>query len=105
MNRGLYAKARRRLPEAIAYLQRAVSLAGGTYPDASHNLALNLLAVGKIEEGYQKYRDRWATSQFAKDKRGFRSPNIGSPRRRTPISWCLEQGMGDEVLYSWICPG
>ena len=106
MNRGLYAKARRRLPEAIAYLQRAVSLAGGTYPDASYNLALNLLAVGKIEEGYQKYRDRWATSQFGRDKRSFPQPEWPGPQAAPDADLLvyMEQGMGDEVLYSWILP-
>ena len=106
MNRGLFAKARRRLHEGIACLRRAVDLAGGSYPDASYNLALHLFAVGKLEEGFKRYRDRWKTSIFSTDKRDFPQPEWLGPKvaPNADLLVFMEQGMGDEVLYSWILP-
>ncbi|MEC8137489.1 MAG: hypothetical protein VX107_15160, partial [Pseudomonadota bacterium] len=106
MNRGLFAKARRRLPEGIAYLRRAESLADGVYPDATYNLALHLMAIGKIEQGFKHYRLRWMTSTFAAHERNFPQPEWPGPQKAPDADLLvfMEQGMGDEVLYSWILP-
>ena len=106
MNRGIFARSNGKIFDGIQYLRQAIASSGGFYPDATYNLALQLLAIGKIEEGYRSYRQRWFTQSLKPHKRNFLEkiwpgPGVASDCR---LFTYMEQGMGDEVMYSQILP-
>jgi tetratricopeptide (TPR) repeat protein len=67
-------------------------------------LAFNQISIGAIELGFENYLCRWAQKDFPSDKRPFpqrewRRGKIPSNRK---IIVYMEQGMGDELMFSWF---
>ena len=106
LNRGLLAQSDQKVMLAIEYIREAIRRSKGQFPEGEYNLALHLLALGNIKEGYKLYRSRWQAVAFSSEARQFPYPEWPGPKL-APASNLLvymEQGMGDEVMYSWLFP-
>lgn len=71
---------------------------------ARMGVAFNQLCVGAIEQGFQNYRSRWAQKGFPSSKRPFPQREWGLqkiPRGKRALIY-MEQGMGDELMFSWF---
>ena len=91
---------------ALRFMRRAIDLSDGDNPQAAYNLALELLAGGEIIEGYRHYRMRWRADRFLPEPRPLPQAEWPGPvvAPRPHLAVYMEQGMGDEVMYSWYLP-
>lgn len=73
--------------------------------DARFNLALALLASGRLEEGWRLYEDRFAARAMAASRREMPMPlwDGGSLEGRSLLVWG-EQGPGDTILFGCYLP-
>ncbi|WP_199249877.1 tetratricopeptide repeat protein [[Phormidium] sp. ETS-05] len=102
INRGNALRELGRMDEAIAAYKSAIQL-HPEHPDAHWNLAVTLLLVGKLREGFAEYEWRWQTAKFT--KRQFAVPQWdGSPLEGKTILIHTEQGFGDTIQFSRYIP-
>ena len=106
LNLGLYLLESGDRLGAVRSMRAAIETAGGDNPKAAYNLALELIASGEIVEGYRLYRARWTTKGFLSELRPLPQPEWPGPvaAPRSSLALFMEQGMGDEVMYSWYLP-
>lgn len=106
LNLGIFAVSVGRRRQGIVFFQKAIDCRNGYYPDAYYNIALQLIALGELKEGYDLYRWRWKTPQFPSTPRNYPHPEWPGPQKCKDENLIVytEQGMGDEVMYSWIFP-
>jgi tetratricopeptide (TPR) repeat protein len=104
LNYGIAKRALNDFASAIAYFRKAIKC-DGRNPVAHQNLAYTLLFVGEIEQGFTEYDWRWRVPDFPSSKRLYTHPVWDGRRldRQGLIVW-MEQGMGDEVMFSWYLP-
>lgn len=71
---------------------------------ARMGVAFNSLAIGAIEEGFTFYRHRWAQKGFPSKKRPFPQTEwtLQKIPRANKVLIYMEQGMGDELMFSWF---
>ncbi|WP_029008291.1 tetratricopeptide repeat protein [Azospirillum halopraeferens] len=87
--------------ESIDCFRKALAI-DPRYIEANHNLALTLLMVGEIREGFQLYDWRFALPDFPSPKRAFPQREwTGQDLSTAGLVVYMEQGMGDEVMFSW----
>lgn len=71
---------------------------------ARMGVAFNQLTLGAIEQGFENYRHRWAQKKFPSMKRPF--PQKEWTLQKVPkdkkVLIYMEQGMGDELMFSWF---
>ncbi|MBO6562213.1 MAG: hypothetical protein JJ959_16835 [Nisaea sp.] len=71
---------------------------------ARMGVAFNQLTIGAIEQGFHNYRSRWAQKNFPSQKRPFPQREWAlqklPPGKKALIY--MEQGMGDELMFSWF---
>ena len=91
---------------AIDTFRNALAYSNGDYPEASYNLGLELMGTGEIAEGFDYYRMRWKTDGFLSPHRPLFQTEWPGPLAapRSNLAIFMEQGMGDEVMYSWYLP-
>ena len=106
MNLGLHLAESGDRSGALRRMRRAIDLSDGDNPQAAYNLALELLAGGEIIEGYHHYRMRWRADGFLPEPRPLPQAEWPGPvpAPRPHLAVYMEQGMGDEVMYSWYLP-
>lgn len=106
LNLGIFAVSAGRRRQGILFFQKAIDCQNGYYPDAYYNIALQLIALGDLQQGYDLYRWRWKTPQFPSKPRNYPHPEWPGPQKckNENLIVYTEQGMGDEVMYSWIFP-
>lgn len=106
LNRGIYAVGTGHRREAIGHFRTAIACREGDYPDGYYNIALQLIALGDLQEGYDLYRWRWKTPSFPSTQRNYPQPEWPGPQeyKDGKLIVYAEQGMGDEVMYSWVFP-
>jgi tetratricopeptide (TPR) repeat protein len=86
---------------AVACYRKAVALR----PDAgiAHwNLALGLLAIGKLAEGFAEYKWRWRWADFSEKPRPFAVPMWKGEKPqdlKAPLFVHCEQGLGDTIQF------
>lgn len=71
---------------------------------ARMGVAFNQLAIGAIEQGFENYLCRWAQKGFPSQKRPFPQREWALqnlPRGKKALIY-MEQGMGDEFMFSWF---
>ncbi|HYD63841.1 tetratricopeptide repeat protein [Azospirillum sp.] len=86
---------------SIRCLRKALEL-DPKYVEAEHGLAYALLTVGEIEQGFKAYDSRWAIPGFTSARRPYRKPIWdGQDLTEDGILVYMEQGMGDEIMFSW----
>lgn len=88
---------------AISIAEKSLEL-DPSDPMSRMGLAFNQLATGAIERGFENYLCRWAQKTFPSEKRPFPQPEW--KRQKLPsdkkIVVYMEQGMGDEIMFSWF---
>ncbi|MGI9332299.1 MAG: tetratricopeptide repeat protein [Gammaproteobacteria bacterium] len=85
---------------ALAPLRRAVQLAP-RYADAHFNLALALLQLGELEEGFREYEWRWALGDFPTRPLECKQPRLHrQPLARKTVLLQAEQGFGDAIQFA-----
>ena len=91
---------------AIDTMRTALASSDGEYPQAAYNLALELIGNGEIAEGFHHYRMRWRADGFLSQPRPLPQTEWPGPSAapRSNLALYMEQGMGDEVMYSWYLP-
>ncbi|MEK9594861.1 MAG: hypothetical protein VW057_02775 [Rhodospirillaceae bacterium] len=104
LNRGIYNASLGHMQQAFEYFQTAIACKDGNYPDAYYNMSLRLLSIGALKEGYDLYPWRWKSPSFPSKLRGFPQPEWPGPEHANDANVIvyMEQGMGDEVMYSWL---
>jgi len=104
INYGIAVRALNDFTGAISAFRRALKQ-DRTNALAHQNLAYTLISVGEIEQGFHEYDWRWHIAEFPSTKRLYRQPVWDG--RKLPdhgvVLW-TEQGLGDEVMYSWYFP-
>lgn len=118
LNYGIAVRAQDNYDEAIRSFRKAIKIIESkkraSPPDekqqnslalAHQNLAYTLLFVGEIEQGFTEYQWRWSVAEFPSTKRLYRQPVWdGQPLPKHGLVVWTEQGMGDEVMFSWHLP-
>lgn len=106
LNLGIFEVSAGHRRQGIAFFQKAIDCRNGYYPDAYYNIALQLIALGELQKGYDLYRWRWKTPQFPSTPRNYPHPEWPGPQKYKDDNLIVytEQGMGDEVMYSWVFP-
>lgn len=104
LNLGIARRALNDFAGAIANFRKAVAI-DNSNAVAHQNLAYTLLFVGEIEQGFKEYDWRWHVPDFPSAKRLYKQPIWdGRPLPRDGLVVWMEQGMGDEVMFSWYLP-
>lgn len=89
---------------ALEWYRRTLEIAPD-YPEAHHNLGFMLIELGELKEGFKAHEHRWQLPHFPSPKRPFRNRIWeGQPLRDDGILVWLEQGIGDEIFFSWQLP-
>jgi tetratricopeptide (TPR) repeat protein len=84
---------------AVACHERALEQ-DADFPDAHWNLALALLASGRLARGWQEYEWRWRATTRSGPRRSYPWPLWeGQPLRDRRLLVWREQGLGDELLF------
>ena len=100
-NRGRALEMLNRHDEAAASYGKAIAL-DKDYADAHFNLALTLLAVGQLAQGFAEYEWRWKRTGVTDRRRDYRRPLwLGDfPLGRKTILLHAEQGLGDSIQFA-----
>lgn len=77
-----------------------------SYAEAEFNIAITSMMMGELYEAFRAYERRWAIENFPSPPRNFfkkiwRGPEADPEK---PLLVYMEQGMGDEVMFSWYMP-
>ncbi|MBM85174.1 MAG: hypothetical protein CMM47_04030 [Rhodospirillaceae bacterium] len=106
LNVGVLERSACRFTESIWAMRKAVRL-NSSDTTAQTNLAYALLMAGEIEQGFRQYDKRWDNPTFPSARRPFPQP-IWSGRKlkgqNKTLALYMEQGMGDEIMFSWFLP-
>jgi tetratricopeptide (TPR) repeat protein len=89
-----------RLEEALVDLRAAIALDPNN-AEAHFEFGMTQLTLGNLDNGWEAYERRWATSAFASHRRNFKSPlwtGDQSVNGRT-ILLHSEQGFGDTIQF------
>ncbi|UUX48390.1 tetratricopeptide repeat protein [Nisaea acidiphila] len=91
------------LPAAIAVAQEVLK-SDPSDVMARMGLAFNQLAIGAIEHGFENYLSRWGQKNFPSEKRPFpqREWKRHKLAAKEKVVIYMEQGMGDELMFSWF---
>lgn len=104
LNLGIALRALNNFGGAIANFRKAIAI-DNSNAVAHQNLAYTLLFVGEIEQGFKEYDWRWHIPDFPSTKRLYKHPVWdGRSLPLTGLVVWMEQGMGDEVMFSWYLP-
>lgn len=102
MNLGTFKRGNKEIAEGLRCFRKAAKLA----PDQAEprfNIGLTSLMIGEIHEGFGHYQDRWSLNNFPSTPRLFQHPKwlgpVEHPDARVLVY--TEQGLGDEVMFSW----
>jgi hypothetical protein len=98
-NRGNVLMRQRKPKEALEAYRKALSIKPD-YNNARVGLAMALLMLGQLEEGFQEFECRW--NQAPMKPRGFPFPNWEGEKAKHPDDILLiygEQGMGDVLQF------
>jgi len=74
--------------------------------ESQFNLAITNLMIGELHRGFGLYESRWGVKDFPSPRRSFRHPIWQGPQQqpqRTIVVY-MEQGMGDEIMFSYYLP-
>lgn len=108
LNLGVYYRAKRRYADSVRALDIAQSLSKEPHERAAalFNIGMIKFCVGEIEAGFKGYIHRWATKNFPSPKRNFKQPIWSGPVKdpKPHLLTYMEQGLGDEVMFSWYIP-
>jgi hypothetical protein len=74
------------------------------WPEARYNLALTLLARGRLDEGWREYQHRWARIGLPADRNLPWPRWTGEPVLGKRVLVWREQGLGDELLFASCVP-
>lgn len=100
INKGAALEFLGRHDEAYECLQKCIDVAPGMM-DAHFNLSFVLLSLGKIEQGWKEYRQRYHAPMFTQKNRNFPQPEWdGEPLKGKRILLWAEQGLGDEIMFA-----
>jgi len=85
--------------EAIASFTQAIRM-GSSNPEPHWNLALVLLLIGDLKNGWREYEWRWRKSDFSSRYRDFVQPMWeGNPLGERRLLLHAEQGNGDSIQF------
>lgn len=100
INKGAALEFLGRHDEAYECLQKCIDVAPGVM-DGHFNLSFVLLSLGKLEQAWKEYRQRYHAPMFTARKRKFPQPEwSGEPLKGKRILLWAEQGLGDEILFA-----
>ncbi|NTV01345.1 MAG: tetratricopeptide repeat protein [Chlorobiaceae bacterium] len=104
-NRGNAFRELRQLDKVLENYDRALSLNPG-YADVHWNKSLELLTLGRYEEGFASYEWRWKQKDFASPRRNFPQPLwLGKEDiAGKTILLHSEQGYGDTIQFCRYIP-
>lgn len=112
LNYGAYIRGKGLTEEAIRIFHKAIALADNaedslhTSSSAKFNIGMTYLQIGEISTGFRFMEHRWTTRGFPSSKRNFRKaiwPGPIEAPNATVLAY-MEQGLGDEFMYSWYFP-
>jgi Flp pilus assembly protein TadD len=102
MNLGTFKRGKQDLSGGLRAFRQAEKFAPGL-AEPRFNIGLTSLMLGELHEGFRNYQDRWNLTNFPSTPRRFPHPNwlgpVEHPDARVLVY--MEQGMGDEVMFSW----
>jgi tetratricopeptide (TPR) repeat protein len=101
LNVGVLERSASRYTHAIAAMRRAIKINPDDFT-AQTNLAYALLMAGEIDEGFRQYDERWHNPGFPSSRRPFPLKIWeGQNLPHHGLLVYMEQGMGDEIMFSW----
>lgn len=108
LNLGAYYRSMRRFSKAIRTLDKAIRLSDdeGIRASAAFNASMTRIMLGETKEGFQQMEARWATPDFPSPKRNIKKTIWRGPieHPNSDLLVYMEQGLGDEIMYSWYIP-
>jgi tetratricopeptide (TPR) repeat protein len=103
-NRAVLERAFGKFTASVASVKHSIKL-NPNDPPAQVNLAYTLLMAGELEAGFHQYETRWTNPSFPSPKRNFPQPIWkGEDLTHHTLLVYMEQGMGDEIMFSWYFP-
>jgi tetratricopeptide (TPR) repeat protein len=101
LNIGVLERSDSRYTHAIRAMRKAIEISPTDYT-AQTNLAYALLMAGEIDEGFRQYDQRWFNPGFPSSRRPFPLKIWeGQDLPHHGLLIYMEQGMGDEIMFSW----
>lgn len=108
LNLGVYYRARYRYADSVRASKKAIELTADPQERAAAHFNIGMIGFccGELETGFRGYMHRWATKNFPSPKRNFKQKIWDGPTTHpnAHLLTYMEQGLGDEVMFSWYIP-